>query len=167
MKRSSLYVLAAALIAVFSLTLLPTQQFVSADNHGDKHADKDGHDGHGHGGDAHEKLEEIMTGENGMASNYRLVRRQMKKPDMNADTAGKLAHMIDLAVQAKSLTPGTATTDDLTTKYRVIMNKLIVALASAENAALTGDNAKLKEYVLEANQVKGEGHELFIPEEDE
>ena len=34
MKRSSLYVLAAALIAAFTLALMPTQQPVSADDHG-------------------------------------------------------------------------------------------------------------------------------------
>ena len=149
MKRSSLYVLAAALIAVFTLALLPTQQPVSADSHGDK------------GGKEviHEAMEVL-------GKNYKLVRRQMGKPDMNADTAEKLAAMIKVSVDAKAHLPATASTDDLKNSYRVIMNKLIVALANAENAALTGDRAKLKDYVLEANQVKGEGHELFIPEEE-
>ncbi|MFK7789716.1 MAG: cytochrome b562 [Phycisphaeraceae bacterium] len=147
MKRSSLYVLAAALIAAFTLALLPTQQTVSADNHGDSKKV------------IHETMEVL-------GSTYRLVRRQMSKPDMNADTADKLATMIDASVKAKAHLPETASTDDLKDSYRVVMNKLIVALANAENAALEGDNAKLKQFVLEANQVKGEGHELFIPEED-
>lgn len=36
MKRSSLFVVTAALIAAFTLALLPTQQTVTADGHGDK-----------------------------------------------------------------------------------------------------------------------------------
>ena len=147
MKRSSLYVLAAALIAAFTLALMPTQQPVSADSHGDK---------------GHEVLHEAMEE---LGGTYRLVRRQMSKPDMNADTAEKLASMIEASVRAKAHLPETASTGDLKNSYRAIMNKLIIALANAENAALAGDNDKLKEYVLEANSVKGEGHELFIPEE--
>jgi soluble cytochrome b562 len=148
MKRSSLYVLAASLIAAFTLALLPTQQPVSADDHGDKGAEV-----------IHETMEIL-------GSTYRQVRRQMSKADQNADTADKLATMIDASVKAKAYMPKTATTDDLKDSYRVVMNKLIVALANAENAALEGDNAKLREYVLEANRVKGEGHELFIPEDE-
>ena len=147
MKRSSLYVLAAALIAAFTLALMPTQQPASADNHGDKGAKV-----------IHEAME-LLNG------HYRTVRRQMGSADKNAETAGLLSEMIDASVAAKAHMPATASTDDLKSSYRVIMNKLIVALANAENAALQGDNDKLKEYVLEANQVKGEGHELFIPEE--
>ena len=149
MKRSSLYVLAAALIAALTLALLPTQQPASADSHGEKDGAKV----------IHEAMETL-------GSTYRLVRRQMSKPDMNADTADKLSTMIQSAVAAKAHLPATASTDDLKNSYRVIMNKLIVSLASAENAALAGDNDKLKEYVLEANSAKGEGHELFIPEEE-
>lgn len=147
MKQSSLYVLTAALIAAFTLALMPTQQTVSADDHGDS-----------------KKV--IMETMEVLGGTYRLVRRQMGKADMNADTADKLATMIDASVKAKGHLPETASTDDLKNSYRVVMNKLIVALANAENAALEGDNAKLREYVLEANKVKGEGHELFIPEED-
>lgn len=149
MKRSSLFVVTAALIAAFMLALLPTQQTVSADGHGDKDGAKI----------IHEAMEEL-------GGTYRLVRRQMSKPDMNADTADKLASMIKASVAAKAHMPETASTGDLKNSYRAIMNKLIIALANAENAALAGDNDKLKEYVLDANSVKGEGHELFIPEED-
>lgn len=150
MKRSSLYVLAAALIAAFTLTLLPTQQTVSADGHGD-HAD------------GQKVIHEAMET---LSGTYRLIRRQMSKPDKNADTADKLATMIDASIMAKGHLPETAMTDDLKKTYRMTMNKLIITLANAENAALAGDNDKLKEYVLEANKVKGEGHELFIAEDD-
>lgn len=146
MKRSSLYVLAAALIAGFTLALLPTQQPVSAD-------DEDGQ----------EVIQEAMQL---LGGNYRKVRRQMNKPEMNADTANLLSEMIAASVKSKAYLPETASTDDLKSSYRVIMNKLIVAMANAENAALAGDNGKLKEYVLKANTVKGEGHELFISEDD-
>ena len=148
MKRSSLYVLAAALIAALTLALLPTHQPAVADSHGDSK----GHEV------IHEAMEEL-------GGTYRLVRRQMKDPEKNADTAEKLAAMIDATVKAKAHLPESATTDDLKTSYRVIMNKLIIVLAQAENAALQGDNDKLREYVTQANAVKGEGHELFITEE--
>lgn len=148
MKRSSLYVLSAVLIAAFTLALMPTQQSASADGHGDKGAEV-----------IHETME-LLGG------HYRKVRRQMSNADMNADTAQLLSEMIDASVAAKAHMPATATTDDLKSSYRVVMNNLIVALANAENAALEGDNTKLKEFVLEANQVKGQGHELFIPEDE-
>ncbi|MGB0767009.1 MAG: cytochrome b562 [Phycisphaeraceae bacterium] len=144
MKRSSLYVLAAALLAAFTLALLPTQQPVSADEDGQK---------------AIMEAMEVLNG------NYRKVRRQMSKADQNADTANLLAEMIDASVMSKAHLPKTASTDELKDSYRVVMNKLIIALAQAENAALEGDNDKLREFVLEANQVKGEGHELFIADE--
>ena len=148
MKRSSLYVLAAALAAALTLALLPVQQSAVADGHG--------------GSDGQEAIHEAMEE---LGGTYRLVRRQMKDPEKNADTAEKLAAMIDASVKAKAYLPETATTDDLKTSYRVIMNKLIIVLAQAENAALQGDNEKLQEYVKQANAVKGEGHELFITEE--
>lgn len=148
MKRSPLYVLAAALTAAFTLALLPTQQPASADGHADA-----------------DSQQAIMESMDVLSSTYSLVRRQMGKADQNADTADKLATMIDASVKAKAHLPETATSDDLKDSYRVVMNKLIVALANAENAALQGDNAKLRQYVLEANRVKGEGHELFIADE--
>jgi uncharacterized membrane-anchored protein YhcB (DUF1043 family) len=146
MKRSSLYVLAAALIAAFTLALLPTQQPVSADDHGDSQKV------------IHEAMEQL-------GASYKQVRRNMRDADKNAETAELLAGMIKSSVEAKAHLPKTASTDDLKQSYRVIMNKLIVSLANAENAALTGDSDKLREYVLEANTVKGEGHELFITED--
>lgn len=146
MKRSSLVLLVVALIAAASMTLLPTQQAASADSDGE-------------GKELHEAMETL-------GGTYRLVRRQMAKADMNADTADKLATMIDAAQTAKKHLPKTASTDDLKKSYRVVMNKLIIVLAQAENAALAGDQDKLREYVLEANSVKGEGHELFIADDE-
>ncbi|MFN3168037.1 MAG: cytochrome b562 [Phycisphaeraceae bacterium] len=145
MKRSPLVVLVVALMAAATFTVLPTQQPAAADSKSE------------------EVLHETMET---LGKNYRLVRRQMGKADMNADTADKLAEMIDAAHQAKTAIPDTATTGDLKTKYRVIMNKLIIILAQAENAALEGDQDKLREYVLDANNVKGEGHELFIADDE-
>lgn len=145
MKRSTLCVLAASLIAATILALLPTQQPASADDEGKKVI-------------AHAM--DVLT------VNYRKVRRQMNKPDMNADTANLLAEMIAVSVQAKAYMPATASTDDLKNKYRVVMNQMIIALANAENAALAGENAQLKAYVLQANQAKGEGHEHFIPQDE-
>ena len=144
MKRSSLYVFAAALIAAFTLALLPTQQTVSAE------------------GDSKEVIAETMEV---LAGNYRQVRRNLRDESKNAETAKLLAEMIDATVRGKAHLPESATTDDLKSSYRVVMNKLIIALANAENAALAGDSEALKKYVAEANAVKGEGHELFITEE--
>lgn len=146
MKRSPLALLVLALIAGFTLTLLPTQQSVTAAE-----------------GDSHKVLEETMEV---LASNYRLVRRQSRDASKNADTAAKLAEMIDASVRAKGAIPGTATTDDLKKTYQVVMNKLIIELALAENAALTGDMDALKKHVAAANTVKGEGHELFIADDE-
>ena len=144
MKRSSLYVFAAALIAAFTLALLPTQQTVSAES------------------DSKEVIAETMEV---LAGNYRQVRRNLRDESKNAETAKLLAEMIDATVRGKAHLPESATTDDLKSSYRVVMNKLIIALANAENAALAGDSEALKKYVAEANAVKGEGHELFITEE--
>ena len=145
MKRSSLYILAAALVAAFTLAVLPTQQPVSADS------------------DSKKAIAEAMEV---LAGNYRQIRRNLRDPSKNGETAELLAEMIKASVDSKAHLPETASTDDLKNSYRVVMNKLIVALANAENAALTGDSDKLKEYVMEANSVKGEGHELFIPEDE-
>ena len=146
MKRSSLIVLAVALLAAASLTLAPTQQPAVAD-------------GHGGSEELHEAMETL-------GKTYRLVRRQAGKADMNADTADKLHTMIQASIQAKAAIPKTASTDDLKDTYRVVMNKLIIVLAQAENAALTGDQEALQQYVREANNVKGEGHELFIADDE-
>ena len=146
MKRSSLVLLVAALIAAASLTVMPTQQPAVADGH--------------------EKPKDIAESMEYLAGTYRTVRRQMGKADMNADTADKLSGMIYVSTVSKEYMPKTATTDDLKNSYRVVMNKLIIALAHAENAALTGEQADLRKYVLEANTVRGEGHELFIPDDE-
>ena len=69
-------------------------------------------------------------------------------------------------VKAKAAIPGTATNDELKAKYRVVMNKLIIVLAQAENAALEGDQDALAKYIREANTVKGEGHEMFIADDE-
>jgi ABC-type cobalt transport system substrate-binding protein len=151
MKRSPLYVLAAAMVAVFALVLLPTQQPASADSHGGSDADSG------------EAIHEAMVA---LGRSYKKVNSNLKDPEKTAASAEILAEMIATTVQAKAHLPKTATTDDLKVSYRVIMNKLIVVLANAENAALAGDNEKLAEYVKEAKGVKGEGHVLFITEDE-
>lgn len=147
MKRSPLVLFVIALLAVAAFTLAPTQQPAAADDHG--------------GGEKalHEAMETL-------GKTYRLVRRQMRDESKNADTADKLHEMIDASMKAKAVLPDTATTDDLKKTYRVVMNKLIIVLAQAENAALEGDMDKLREYVTAANSVKGEGHELFIADDE-
>ncbi|MBX2852893.1 MAG: hypothetical protein KTR15_14245 [Phycisphaeraceae bacterium] len=150
MKRSPLYVLAAALIAAFALALLPTQQPAAADSHG------------GSDTDAAEVIHEAMEA---LGRKYKQVNRNLKDPEKTPESAELLAEMIAVSVEAKAHLPKSATTGDLKTSYRVIMNKLIVALAKAENAALAGENDKLRAFLKEAKGVKGEGHELFITEE--
>ena len=149
MKRTPLFALALALIAVLTFTLM-TQQTATADDH--------------KGGEAGEKLHELMED---MGGTYREVRRSSRDASKNVQTAAKLAHMIELAVESKKHIPVTATTDDLKSTYRVTLNKLILVLSQAENAALKGNMDDLKKYVLEANHVKGEGHELFIADDDD
>lgn len=149
MKRSSLSVLAAALIAALTLALLSTQQPAAADNHGEKDGAKV----------IHEAMEVL-------GSNYKRAYRNLKDPSKIAESAELLSEMIAISVEAKAHLPKSATTDDLKVSYRVIMNKLIAVLANAENAALAGDNAKLEALLKEAKDVKGEGHELFITEDE-
>ena len=151
MKRSPFYVLAAALLAAFALALLPTQQPASADNHADGH------------GDSAEVIHEAMEA---LGSGYKQVNRNLKDPSKTAESAEILAEMIASSVKAKGHLPKSASTDDLKTSYRVIMNKLVIVLAQAENAALAGDNEKLAQYVKEAKDVKGDGHSLFITEDE-
>lgn len=148
MKRTPLALAALAIAAVLTLALLPTQETVSADDH--KKAD------------SHKILEESMEV---LAGNYRTIRRQSRDASKNADTADKIAEMIAASVKAKTAIPETATNAELKSNYRVIMNKLIVVLAEAENAALAGDQEKLGKLVRDMNTVKGEGHEMFIADE--
>jgi len=145
MKRTPLALTALAVVAIVTLALLPSPQTATAEK-----------------GDSHEILEKSMEV---LAGNYRTVRRQARDASKNADTAEKLAEMINASVQAKGAIPETATSDDLKGKYRVVMNKLIIVLAQAENAALEGNQDELEKLVREANNVKGEGHEMFIADE--
>ena len=149
MKRSTLFLIVPAMIAALALMLAPTQPAAVADGHGD--------------GDGHEVLHEAMET---LQDNFRQVRRQMGDADQNESSAELLAEMIEASIAAKAVMPETATTDDLETSYRVIMNRLIVELALAENAALEGDNAALREHLSAANSVKGDGHELFIADDE-
>jgi|GEM_PF-2353126 len=146
MKRTPVTLLTFALVALMTLSMLPTQQPASAAQN-----EK--------GNDA---LHEAMVQ---LAGNYKQVRKQMKDASLNADTADKLAAMTAAAIHAKSIIPETATNDELKKTYRVLMNKLIAVLSEAENAALAGEQDKLAELVLAANTVKGEGHELFLKED--
>lgn len=146
MTRIPLALIALTLIAAMTLALLPAQQPAIAA-----------------GGDNHKILHETMEV---LAINYRTVRRSARDASKNAQTAKLLSEMIDASVKAKTALPETASTDDLKKSYRVIMNKLIVVLAQAENAALAGEQDKLQELVREANNVKGEGHEMFIADDE-
>jgi len=148
MKRTPLALTALAAAALFALALLPAQQPVSADDHK---------------GDSHEVLHEAMEK---LTENYRSVRRQARDASKNADTADKLGEMISIALTAKGAIPETATNDEMKKMYRVTMNKLIITTAQAENAALQGDQDALFKLVREMNAVKGEGHEMFIPEDE-
>jgi hypothetical protein len=117
----------------------------------------------------HETLEAAMETIN---TNYRSVRRSSRDAEKNGETADLLAEMITAAIEAKTALPGVIHTADdeakaeLTAIYRKTMNDLIIILAQAENAALDGDNEKLGELVLAANEIKAVGHELFIPDDE-
>ena len=160
MKRTLTTSLAALILGgAATLTLWPGATTPAlADNHGDQaHAD-------------HETLEEAMEIIN---TNYRSARRSARDASKNAETADALAEMITAATQAKAALPGVIHAADgqakteLTTVYRKTMNDLIIILAQAENAALAGENDKLNELLLQANEIKAAGHELFIPEDDQ
>lgn len=143
MKRSSMYVLVAALAVSFTLALLPTQQPAVAQDDSDK----------------------LLRAMAEIGSKFSQVRRQRNKPEMYEDTAKLLSEIIEVSVACKPYMPESATTDDLKLTYKVLMNKMIIAFANAENAALQGDKEKLNQYIKEAQDLRSEGHELFITEE--
>ncbi|MEM1355290.1 MAG: cytochrome b562 [Planctomycetota bacterium] len=114
------------------------------------------------------KLAEAMAVIN---TNFRSARRGARDASKNAETADALSEVIVASIACKDLMPRLvaetqgADQAELMKTYRRIMNDLIIVLAQAENAALAGDNEKLGELLREANEVKAEGHELFIPED--
>ncbi|MEM9346870.1 MAG: cytochrome b562 [Planctomycetota bacterium] len=148
MKRLPEYLLVSALTVAITLAIVPMGQPAVAQQDQEK--------------DATEVIQYAMAV---LGSNFRQVRRQQSKPDQNQASADLLAEMIVVSVESKPYLPKNATTDDLKLSYRELMNKMIIVFAKAENAALQGDNEKLKEYLREANEVRAEGHELFITEE--
>lgn len=144
----------AATLAFFPGSSTP----VLADNHGGDQAHAD-----------HETLEAAMEILN---TNYRSARRGARDASKNAETADALAEMIAAATDAKAALPGVIHGADdnakaeLTNIYRKTMNDLIIILAQAENAALAGNNDQLNDLLLQANEIKAAGHELFIPEDE-
>lgn len=145
MKRSSLVLFVVALIAAASLTLIPTQQPASAAEKGEE---------------LHEAME-VLGGQ------YKALRRQVSDSSKNADSAERLGLMLEASYTAKKHMPETASTDDLKKSYRVMMNKMIIALSEAENAALQGDQDKLKLHFDALKDIKDGGHALFLSDDDE
>ncbi|MEM6505640.1 MAG: cytochrome b562 [Planctomycetota bacterium] len=148
MKRLPEYLLVSALTVAVMLAIVPMGQTAVAQQDQEK--------------DATEVIQYAMAV---LGSNFRQIRRQQNKPDQNRASADLLAEMIVVSVESKPYLPKSATTDDLKQSYRELVNEMIIVFAKAENAALQGDNEKLKEYLREANEVRAEGHELFITEE--
>lgn len=151
MCKNSVAIFGLAVLVAGSAMFLPRPTPVTADEHG-----------------SHE-LHEAMEDMNGL---YRLIRRQARDEAQNADTADKLHEMATMALAAKAHIPGMVAEmpEDqqalLAATYRTMMNELVIDLLTAESALLAGDNAAAWDAVLEANDVKGRGHELFIPEDE-
>lgn len=140
-----------ALLILGGVMLVPRPATVAADAHGND--------------ELHEAMEEM----NGL---YRTIRRQTRDETKNAETADAIAEMASMALAAKAHIPAMVAElpadqqGDLANQYRLMMNELVVDLLTAESALLEGDNAAAWAAILEANDVKGRGHELFIPEEE-
>ncbi|XAM01643.1 cytochrome b562 [Phycisphaeraceae bacterium D3-23] len=153
LAKTPVAIFGLALMIAGASALLPRPAFVAADHH----------EGPGH--ELHETMEEM----NGL---YRTVRRQARDESKNADTADQLHQLATLALAAKDFLPAmvsempAAEQAAITATYRTMMNDLVTHLLAAENALLAGDNAAAWESVLAANEVKGQGHELFIPEDE-
>ena len=152
MKRSPLVLLVVALLAVAAFTIAPTQRPAAADD--DRH-------------EKHEKSEALHEAMETLAKNYRYVRRQAGDASKNADTAERLSKMGEAAHIAKMHLPETASTEDLKKSYRIMMNKLIIAFAEGENAALQGDQEKLGQSIDAMGTLKEMGHEKFLAEDDD
>ena len=147
-----------------AVVLLPRPVMVAADEHDHGHEHAEGHE-HDHGESLHEQMEE-------MNDLFRQIRRQGRRDAQNADTIDKLHRLATFSLAAKDQLPPmigdipASERDALTATYRKIMNELVTHLLAAENALLDGDNASAWESILAANETKGRGHELFIPEDE-
>lgn len=164
MMKTPIAMFGLAVMIFGAAALLPRPALVAADEHEHGHEHAEG-EGHGHGHDLHETMEE-------MNELYRQVRRQGRRAPDNAETIDKLHQLATLALTAKGHLPAmvadmpAAQQAELTATYRKMMNDLVTHLLAAENALLEGDNAAAWESILAANDVKGQGHELFIPEDE-
>ena len=146
MNRSSLIVLAVALIAAVSLTLMPARPSAAADRDEEVISNDD--------------VRQAMAV---LTKNQKALRKQMRDPAKNADSANKLSAMLDAAVLSKQYVPSWFETQDQKKSYRIMMNKFIITLVEAENAALQDEQEKLlKQYEI-INAIKEEAHKTFLP----
>lgn len=157
MKFAGGLLMAIALLLLVGLALGPQASPVLADEHEHEHE-------HGEG------LGESMDQMNGL---FRQVRRSARDASKNEETAEKLARLTALVIQGKDYPPHMISQvpedqrDELMRSYRLIMIELAQAFLNAEAAILEDRNDDAWEHLLEANEIKGRGHELFLPEDDD
>ena len=131
--------------------------------------DDDDDDDEEHEGEEDESLHEIMED---MASDYRRVRRQTRDASKNVETADLLAELAEHAVEAKGLLPEmlAEVPEDqragMTRTYRLTMIELATTFLQAEAAIIEGRNDDAWELVLAANEVKSQGHDLFLIDDE-
>lgn len=151
MRKNSVAMFGLAVLVAGAAVFVPRPAQVAADAHGND--------------ELHEAMEEM----NGL---YRTIRRQARDETKNAETADAIHEMAAMALAAKQHIPAMVNDmpqdqqQQLAATYRSMMNELVIDLLTAETALLAGDNAAAWEAILEANDVKGRGHELFIPEDE-
>jgi len=137
---------------------------VSTDDAG---ATKDDDHDHGHGEDV---LHESMEGMEGL---FREVRRGARGGPSPEEVADKLAQLSVLVLAAKDHAPHMieeapeGQRAELMQTYRLTMIELAQAFLSAEAAMLEGRTDDAWEHLLVANEIKGRGHELFLPEDED
>ena len=150
-RMNSVVMFGLVLTTAAALSLLPRPTSVTAD------------------GDHHDALHDAMEQMNTL---FRQCRRQVRDETKNADTADKLHQLATLTLGAKLEMPEiledvpASQRPAMQTTFRLTMNELITALLAAETALLNDDNDAAREALATANDIKGRGHELFIPEDE-
>jgi Cytochrome b562 len=101
------------------------------------------------------------------------LRRSLRSKDNDAASLETIANIEQAALAAKSMTPRRATTmpsdqqPPFVAEYRKEMAALVISMCNMETAILDGDNAKAQDIYKQMKQQEEDGHDQFMPEDDD
>ncbi|MEM9158909.1 MAG: cytochrome b562 [Verrucomicrobiota bacterium] len=125
--------------------------------------------------DGHEESEDTPLEEEMSAMNreWRKVRRAIRDPEKNAETAEIVAKMIKHAKASVDMEPillaeqkDKAAKKKFMMGYQKAMQQTVDMLGELKAALEAGDNAKANELVGKLNDARKKGHEAYKPEDD-